>query len=159
MCFFFFIHSLACIMPGRWFSAGLLPRQHQDPHDCVVWVLVSYGSREQELFSIIHCCTKLFVCFFDLHTRENEGDDGIQSKRNHQIHDLQHIDAGIRLNGQSAVKMACSQPVMAVPRPPPSFTPREVQEYIVPSTRLCFVSQVYSEQAAITAFISPCQGP
>ena len=24
---------------------------------------------------------------------------------------------------------------------------------------LCFVSQVYSEQAAITAFISPCQGP
>ena len=55
------------------------------------------------------CCTQFFICFFDLHTRENEGDDGIQSKRNHQIHDLQHIDAGIRLNDQSAVKMACCQ--------------------------------------------------
>ena len=27
MCFFFFIHSLACIMPGRCSSAGLLPRK------------------------------------------------------------------------------------------------------------------------------------
>ena len=51
------------------------------------------------------------------------------------------------------------EPVMAVPRPPPSLTPSEVQEYIVPSTRLCFVSQVYSEQEAITAFMSPCHGP
>ena len=41
----------------------------------------------------------------------------------------------------------------------PSLTPSEVQEYIVPSTRLCFVSQVYSEQEAITAFMSPCHGP
>ena len=71
MRFFFFIHSFACIMPSRCSSAGLLPRQHQDPHDCVVWVLVSYGSREQELFSIIHCCTKLFVCFFNFQTRQN----------------------------------------------------------------------------------------
>lgn len=36
---------------------------------------------------------------------------------------------------------ASSQPVMAVPRPPPSLTPSEAQEYIVPSTRLCFVSK------------------
>ena len=71
MCFFFFIHSFACIMPGRCSSAGLLPRQHQDPHDCAVWVLASYGSREQELFSIIYCCTKLFVCFFNFQTRQN----------------------------------------------------------------------------------------
>ena len=27
MCFFFFIHSFACIMPGRCSSAGLLPRK------------------------------------------------------------------------------------------------------------------------------------
>lgn len=71
MGFFFFIHSFACIMPGRCSSAGLLPRQHQDPHDCAVWVLASYGSREQELFSIIYCCTKLFVCFFNFQTRQN----------------------------------------------------------------------------------------
>ena len=58
-------------MPGRCSSAGLLPRQHQDLHDCVVWVLVSYGSREQELFSIINCCTKLFVSFFNFQTRQN----------------------------------------------------------------------------------------
>ena len=51
------------------------------------------------------CCTQFFICFFDLHTREEEGDDGIQSKRNHQIHDLQHIDAGIRLNGQGVAEI------------------------------------------------------
>ena len=55
------------------------------------------------------CCTQFFICFFDLHTRENEGDDGIQSKRNHQIHDLQHRDAGFGLDSQRTIEMACCQ--------------------------------------------------
>ena len=50
-------------------------------------------------------------------------------------------------------------PEMAVPRPPPIFTPKDVQEYMEPSILFPFVRYVYSEQFAITAFISPCHGP
>ena len=50
---------------------------------------------------------------------------------------------------------AKSHPATAVPMPPPSFVPREVQEYIVPSTRLPVFKKVYSEQVAMRAFISP----
>ena len=105
---FSYIPSLG-ITAGRCSSAGFLPRQHQDPHDIIVWVLVSCRSREQELLSIIHCGTKLFVCFFNFQMRQNEGNDCIQSEGNHKIHDLQHRDAGFGLDSQRAIKMTCSQ--------------------------------------------------
>ena len=81
---------------------------------------------------MLSSCAQFCVCFLDLHTGKDKGDNCIQSKRNHQIHDLQHRDAGFGLDSQRTIEIACGQqPVMAVPRPPPSFTPREVQEYIV----------------------------
>ena len=101
---FSYIPSLG-ITAGRCSSAGLLPRQHQDPHDTIVWVLVSYRSREQELLSIVHCGTKLFVCFFNFQMRQNEGDDSIQRKRNDEIYDLQHRDAGFGLDSQRTTKV------------------------------------------------------
>ena len=42
-----------------------------------------------------------------------------------------------------------------IPSPPPTFVPKDVQEYIVPSTFFPVVSLVYSDVVAIRAFISP----
>jgi hypothetical protein len=53
---------------------------------------------------------------------------------------------------------ASSHPEMAVPILAPTFIPKEVQAYILPSILLSCFRKVYSEQDAIRAFISPCRG-
>ena len=48
-------------------------------------------------------------------------------------------DSGCTANVPSYPANSSNQPWIATPIPPPSFTPKDVQEYIVPSTRFPFV--------------------
>ena len=52
---------------------------------------------------------QFFVGFLHLHTGKDKGDDGIQHKRNDEVHDFKHIDAGVRLNSQGSVESAGGQ--------------------------------------------------
>ena len=97
---------------------------------------------------------------FYIHFGHDKSNNKSNHHRNPKIHNLKHLNTGITLHRQCSVKTTeVQKPVMAIPIPPPNLIPREVQEYMVPSTLFFFVRYVYSEQEAITAFISPCHGP
>ena len=58
-----------------------------------------------------------------------------------ELHDARELTRrlGVELTVIEHDILSSRQPVMAIPIPPPSLIPREVQEYMVPSTLLCFV--------------------
>ena len=55
--------------------------------------------------------------------------------------------------------MSSNHPESATPIPPPSFVPNDVHENMEPSILFPVLRYVWSEQEAITAPTSPCQGP
>ena len=65
-------------------------------------------------------------------------------------------ESGWTLRSPSYPEAASSHPDRAVPSPPPTFTPSDVQENMSPSMRLPVRSQVCSEASAMRALSVPC---